>query len=398
MKKTVATSVSIIVVVALGVIALLAMYALNAKNEADRLRELSEQAKEVTVHVRVHVPEGTPEDQVLYLSGSSPNLGNWDGAGVALVRGEDGAYHCDVHVLSGIKYGYKVTRGTWGTVETTEDDKDIEDRPLVVDGEAEVDITVAAWRDRGLSVPGRITVTGDVRMHKLFRSKLLELDRDLVVYLPPGYDESGARYPVLYMHDGQNLMDESTSYNGNEWRVDETLQTLIAAGNVEPIIVVGVYNSPDRAFEFVPKAATADGGGRGELHAKMIATEVKAFIDSRYRTMPDRAHTAVGGAGLGAIAALHAAATQPQTFGHVIAFNPWDWDGKVEMLGDLNALALKLNQVRCVVDVKELAEAFKQAGMTAGEQYLWIEAAPDENREPDWADRFDEAVLFLYGK
>lgn len=400
MKKTVATSVSLIVIVALGVIAFLAVYALNAKREADALRLKQEQTKEVTVHFHVHVPEGTPANQLLYLSGSSPNLGNWDGAGVPLTRGEGGAYHGEVTVLSGIKYGFKVTRGTWSTVEVTKDDKDIEDRNLEVEpnGEAKFDITVAAWRDRGLAVPGRITVTGDVRVHKLFKSELLELDRDLVVYLPPGYDESGARYPVLYMHDGQNLMDESTSYNGNEWEVDETLEKLIASGKIAPVIVVGVYNSPNRSFEFVPKAATADGSGQGELHAEMIATEIKPFIDSRYRTLADRANTGVGGAGLGGIAALHAAITQPETFGQVVVFNPWDWDGERAMLGDLSAAATKLSGTRVVLDVKDLGAALQAAGMTAGGQYLLIDAAPDKNREPDWADRFDEAAVFLYAK
>src|SRR5260370_42058741 len=89
------------------------------------------------------------------------------------------------------------------------------------------------------------TLTGDVRLHKSFHSKILNNDRDVIVYLPPGYGaDKKTRYSVFYMHDGQNLFDGATSFiPGQEWRVDETAQSLISAGKIEPLIIVGIYNA-----------------------------------------------------------------------------------------------------------------------------------------------------------
>src|SRR5205809_1210631 len=87
------------------------------------------------------------------------------------------------------------------------------------------------------------SLTGDVRLHKSFQSKILNNDRDVIVYLPPGYDrDKQKRYAVFYMHDGQNLFDGATSFiPGQEWRVDETVQMLIQSGKIEPLIIVGIY-------------------------------------------------------------------------------------------------------------------------------------------------------------
>jgi predicted alpha/beta superfamily hydrolase len=74
---------------------------------------------------------------------------------------------------------------------------------------------VANWLDGGKAVPGRVTLNGDVRLHKKFRSDLLNNERTIAVYVPPGYDKSKDTYPVLYMQDGNNLFDESTSYQAS---------------------------------------------------------------------------------------------------------------------------------------------------------------------------------------
>src|SRR5579883_3229668 len=88
------------------------------------------------------------------------------------------------------------------------------------------------------------TLTGSFRAHPQFHSRFLDRNRDILVYLPPGYEtDSRRRYPVLYMHDGQNLFDGATSFiPGQEWRLDETAQQLIQAGTIEPLIIVGIYN------------------------------------------------------------------------------------------------------------------------------------------------------------
>src|SRR6478672_11960066 len=130
------------------------------------------------------------------------------------------------------------------------------------------------------------TLTGDIRHHSNFHSKILNNDRELIVYLPPDYEKNKRqRYSVFYMHDGQNLFDGATSFiPGQEWRVDETAQRLIDAGTIEPLIIVGIYNTKDRIDEYT---AAADEkykkGGKADLYGRMLVEELKPFIDSRYR-------------------------------------------------------------------------------------------------------------------
>src|SRR5206468_8014045 len=119
-----------------------------------------------------------------------------------------------------------------------------------------VQASVATWVDKGKTVPGRVTLTGTFQQHKKFHSSILNNERTIIVYLPPGYEEEAnqnTRYPVLYMQDGQNLFDESTSFAGVEWRVDETAQKLMESAKIQPAIIVGIYNAGEqRTAEFTP--------------------------------------------------------------------------------------------------------------------------------------------------
>ena len=118
----------------------------------------------------------------------------------------------------------------------------------------------------------------------------------MLVYLPPDYDPATAdRYPVLYLHDGQNVFDQATSF-GDEWRVDETAQELITAGRIEPIIVVGIYNTGEHRVDEYTPTPSADGktGGHADDYGRMLVEELKPFIDATYKTLPGAANTADG--------------------------------------------------------------------------------------------------------
>src|SRR3954467_14341311 len=129
------------------------------------------------------------------------------------------------------------------------------------------------------------TLTGDVGTHEAFHSRDLEHDRTVIVYLPPGYDEQSAdRYPVLYLHDGQNVFDRATSI-GEEWHVDEAAQTLILAGQIEPLIVVGIYNRGVPRIDEYPPTPSSDGGGHAADYGRMLVEELKPFIDATYKTL-----------------------------------------------------------------------------------------------------------------
>lgn len=153
------------------------------------------------------------------------------------------------------------------------------------------------------------TLTGHIHIHKGFTSRLLRNHRDVIVYLPPDYEANRRkRYPVLYLQDGQNLFDGTTSFTyGQEWRVDETAQSLIKGGEIEPLIIVGIHNAGhERTDEYTPTRDTRRKvGGKAEIYGRMLVEELKPVIDSRYRTLSHASHTGLGGSSLGGLVSLY---------------------------------------------------------------------------------------------
>src|SRR5437588_12205532 len=135
------------------------------------------------------------------------------------------------------------------------------------------------------------TLTGNIEAHPGFRSKILGNRRDILVYLPLGYRRfSTRRYPVLYLHDEQNVFDAATAFGGVEWGVDETAQRLIRDRLIEPIIIVAIANTgPDRIHEYAPTRGIIDSKakrkkrsrGLARKYGKFLIEEVKPFIDSK---------------------------------------------------------------------------------------------------------------------
>jgi len=173
--------------------------------------------------------------------------------------------------------------------------------------------------------------TDSVQRHHNFISKFVPYQRDLVIYLPPDYEGSNCRYPVLYLHDGQNLFDPETAYvRGMDWKVDETAEALIRSGEIEPLIIVGIYNTgTHRIEEYTPTRDRKLGGGHAELYGRMLVEELKPFIDARYRTLGDAHNTGLGGSSLGGLATLYLGFTHPEIFGKLAVLSPsvW-WDNK----------------------------------------------------------------------
>jgi enterochelin esterase-like enzyme len=164
------------------------------------------------------------------------------------------------------------------------------------------------------------TVTGTVRILREVQSPELENVRDLLAYLPPSYGTGERRYPVIYMHDGQNLFDQATSF-GDEWRVDETMQE-VAVGGVEAI-VIGVPNmGPERCEEYSPFVDPAQGGGCGDEYLDFVVRTVKPLVDADFRTLPEREHTGIVGSSMGGLISLYGFFREPGTFGFAGVMSP----------------------------------------------------------------------------
>ena len=172
-------------------------------------------------------------------------------------------------------------------------------------------------------------VTGTLLRHAQFPSRHVAA-RNVDVWLPPGYTEaSGTRYPVLYMHDGQNVFDPSTSYTKVDWGVDEAMTRLIANGHARAAIVVAVWNTPKRLQEYMPrKAITGDtfiptlgdppfptAEIVADDYLAFLATELKPFIDAHYRTLTGPKDTFVMGSSMGGLISAYAVLEYPNVFG-----------------------------------------------------------------------------------
>src|SRR5947199_6944399 len=158
------------------------------------------------------------------------------------------------------------------------------------------------------------TFTGNIKRHRAFPSRILGNRRDILVYLPPGFRRfSRKRYPVLYLHDGQNVFDAATSFAGVEWGVDETAERLIRARIIEPLIVVAVANmGQDRVHEYTPTSGVIETKGRrkkrsrglARLYGHFLMEELKPYIDRNYRTRRGPTFTGLGGSSLGGLVTL----------------------------------------------------------------------------------------------
>lgn len=222
---------------------------------------------------------------------------------------------------------YKITRGDWSTVEVREDGRDTENRTLRPGDETS--ISIAKWADERETRP--MDVVGTLRVHDDVLSPQLDNHRTVWVWLPPGYeDETDRRYPVMYMHDGQNLFDASLSFAG-EWAVDETATRLIEAGEIDPIIVVGVANhGADRLAEYLPIAVRRpqmperlrEVEPRGEQYLDFLVDTVMPMINENYRTLTGPEHTAIAGSSMGGLISLHAGLTRADHFSRIGAMSP----------------------------------------------------------------------------
>lgn len=244
-----------------------------------------------------------------------------------------------------------------------------------------------------------------------FRSALLGDDRRLVVYLPPGYHaDAGRSYPVLYMQDGQNLFDGRTSFvPGQHWHLNETADNLIREGAAEPLIIVGVYNAGGRRIEeYTPSVDPGfRAGGRADLYGRMLAEELKPYVDATYRTKPGREHTGIGGSSLGGLVSLYLGLGRADTFGRVIAMSPslW-WDG-CWMLRNLDSVARgpkarvwldagTLEGANTDCHAEALAEALAARGYEPGEDVEFMRAEGARHREQDWAHRVHQGLRFTF--
>jgi predicted alpha/beta superfamily hydrolase len=267
------------------------------------------------------VPGETPAGDTLTLGS---NVNGWDPAepGYAFTRSTKGQYTLTLKLRPGTHVEYKLTRGGWPTVEKSADGTEKQNRVHEVKGDATVKLEVARWADSpGPVAETKSTATGTLETLHNVKSPELGNARDVIVYLPPDYKTGDKRYPVLYMHDAQNLFDAATAFVKQEWRADEAAEALARKG--QGLIIVGIENNSERGAEYTPFPAPMNGyAPRGDAYDAFVVKTLKPMIDARFRTLPDREHTGVAGSSLGGLISLYMGLSHPDVFGFVGAFSP----------------------------------------------------------------------------
>lgn len=280
-----------------------------------------------------HVPASTPPADTLFVAGSF-NGWNPHNSRFALHRNIDGSYQISLP-LSSEAAEYKFTRGSWVTAEIDAKNQPIANRKADLSTAREISHQVQAWDDQSgtAAAPKRHTATPQVHvLAGAFAMPRLGRSRRVLVYLPADYARNLTRhYPVLYLHDGQNVFDAATSFSG-EWGIDETLDQLRKAGqDATGTIVVAIDNGNEfRSDEYIPWVSEGlkgqpHQGGQGSAYVDFLAQTLKPYVDAHYRTRPDAAHTGIAGSSLGGLISVYAALRYPQVFGEVGAFSPAFW-------------------------------------------------------------------------
>lgn len=278
---------------------------------------------QLTLHLRV--PAGTPADSVFVAGG----FNGWIPGNPAFRLKADGAGAYSITLPDDVRgpVEFKFTRGSWERVEVDSAGHGVSNRRFTIPatGTAEWSGSVPAWQD-----PAHIVTRPSTRrptvsvLDTAFVIPQLGRTRRIWVYLPPDYATSHKRYPVLYMHDGQNVFDQSTAGFG-EWGVDETLDSLFAAGDPGVIVVAVDHGGNKRLDEYSPFRNARYGGGEGDAYVDFLAQTLKPYIDRRFRTRPGRLDTGIAGSSMGGLISLYAALKYPRVFGKVGVFSPAFW-------------------------------------------------------------------------
>jgi predicted alpha/beta superfamily hydrolase len=284
-------------------------------------------------------------------------------------------------------------------------------RPLRVD---RTRVAIAREFD-GAPIEFPHSIAGDVRLHSGFQSRFVS-PRNVRILLPASYErERTRRYPVLYMHDGQNLFDTSSS-SGAEWRVDETTAGLERHRSIDPFIVVGIDSLPEsRVDDYTPARGAfgqgvnrTEAGGKADLYGRFLVEELKPFVDATYRTLPDGRNTGLGGSSLGGLVTMYLGLRYPGTFGKLMVVSPSVWWADEFIVKEV-ARATKPNTRvwldigteegdEALIGARRLRDALVEKGWVLGRDLTYVEAARARHDETAWAARFASMARFLFPK
>lgn len=355
-------------------------------------------SQEVSLKVRVVVPKNTPKDDTLRIVGNQKELGDWFSKnGVRMTKESDSTWYYQTGFPKGTHIQFKITRGSYMS-EALYDG--IEFPPafsLDLVKDTLINIRPRFWNDIINN-----SATGNMRYHHNYSDPKLRFTRDVFVWLPPSYEKKpGKHYPVLYMHDGQNLFDGSLSgFVGAEWRMDEVTDSLIKTRSVEEIIIVGISNTKDRWAEY-------SGLPKGRDYADFVVNNLKPFIDKNYRTKPDRENTAVMGSSMGGLISFYFVLWHPEVFSKAAMLSGGFVYDEAKIIDRINTIKLPEQSIKLYFDCgdKELDNYFLPANkimfdvlnQRGVKQIEFVTEYGAKHNENEWAKRIWKPLVYMFG-
>jgi len=355
------------------------------------------------VNIRFEVnSSGLSDSSEIFITGSHRLLGNWDAGKVKLNKTHN-KHFIDLSLPKHETIEFKFTRGSWQSEALNIDGTVPKNNSLTLSFDTTLVFNIIKWGDGTQHHGFNGQITGTLKYHPKFKGTGI-LHRDVAVWLPPDYEsDTSKQYPVLYMHDGQNLFDPATASFGVDWQADETADSLIKQGKIPPMIIVGISSTRNRMIEYT-------NNNTGYAYIKFVATELKPFIDRHYRTIPDREHSYTGGSSAGGLISFMLLWDYNKLFSKALCFSPAFKIERLDFVSDVEKTKTKKDikvyianggkglEKRLQPGIDEMIKVLTKKGYLKNVHY-WIRLYPEaEHNEAAWAEQLPESFLRMFGK
>lgn len=349
------------------------------------------------------IPDNTPSNSQIYMAST---LNQWNPADkdYKFIRDSLEIFTLTIDSLTPEQeLQFKLTLGTWQLVEVDNFGAELINRTYTYTQLDTLYISVIAWNSPNERKKMKSTLSHNVEViNDSFYMPQLERYRKIWVYLPPDYDmEEDSEYPVLYMHDGQNLFDRATSFSG-EWQVDERLNALFEEGYTVPIVIGIDHGNATRFNEYsIVDVEEPKIDAEGELYLRFIVETLKPYVDSHYRTIPEKESTSIMGSSLGGLISTYAISMYPNIFGSAGLFSSSYWldDTIYDLPYDL--INTRIYQLcgseeadNTVANCTHMNEVFLRNSENS-DQIKFVIIEGGEHNEKLWSSGFDDAIIFL---
>lgn len=350
------------------------------------------------------IPDDTPPNASVFITG---DFDGWSGGKEHRLAINDKGLYSITLPKTKTEITYKFTLGSWELVETDSLGQNIENRAWrFTDKHDTIFMKIHNWQKPAKPKMSTAAKNVVVLEEAFPMPQYINRTRKILAYLPPDYNESNRRYPVVYVHDGQNIFDDATSFAG-EWGVDETLNKLFQEKGTGLIVIATENGQEERLNEYTPWKNEKYGGGEGDLYIDFIVNDLKPFVDEKLRTKPGQWNTGIMGSSLGGLISYYAGLKYPNVFGKVGVFSPSFWFSEESYTYATEHGKIKNQKMYLlagteegedgdvVADSKKVAELLIRAGYKKKNIYQKYVPGGRHN-EQFWKNEFEEAILWLF--